>query len=246
MDGFMAFLAGAHAMDRHFQTAPDAENLPVILALLGIWNVNGWDVRGQAILPYDERLKYLPAYLEQLEMESNGKRVNRAGEVVDYRTCPILWGEVGPNAQHAFYQLMHQGTEPVMADFIVTAKPAVEDARSMYHQRLNVSNCLAQSRALMMGQDSDDPFKTYPGNQVSNTLVLDDLTPYSLGQLIALYEHKVFVQSVIWGINPFDQWGVELGKKIALELLEVFDSADSSLDSSTQGLMAHIKQGELS
>jgi glucose-6-phosphate isomerase len=241
MAGFMDFLAGAHAMDQHFLKAPFEQNMPVILALLGIWNVNGLNARGQVILPYDERLKFLPAYLEQLEMESNGKRVNRQGEVVNYRTGPILWGEVGPNAQHAFYQLMHQGTEPIVADFIVTARAPVEDERSLYHQKLNLANCLAQSRALMLGQDSDDPFKVYPGNQASNTLVIDQLNAFSLGQLIALYEHKVFVQSVVWDINPFDQWGVELGKKIALELMAAFEGDAQGLDASTQGLMAFIQ-----
>ncbi len=241
MEGFKAFLRGGHEMDLHFKNTPLKDNIPVMLGLVGVWNINFLNVAGQAILPYDSRMKYLASYLEQLEMESNGKHTTREGEFVDYRTCPILWGEVGPNAQHAFYQLMHQGTEKVMADFILFAKPAGKTERHRYHHNLNIANCLAQSRALMIGQANDDPHKDYPGGQVSNTMLFERMDPKHLGMLIALYEHKVFVQSVIWDINPFDQWGVELGKKIALEILEKIEQKDSSaFDASTQGILETI------
>lgn len=241
MHGFKAFLKGAHEMDCHFKTAPFGNNIPVLLGLIGVWNINFLNVMGQAILPYDSRMKYLASYLEQLEMESNGKHTSREGEFIKHRTCPILWGEVGPNAQHAFYQLMHQGTERVMADFILFAKPAGQSERHQYHHNLSIANCLAQSRALMIGQGNDDPHKDYPGGQVSNTLLFDKLDAKHLGMLISLYEHKVFVQSVIWNINPFDQWGVELGKKIALEILEKIEQKDpASFDVSTQGILHSI------
>jgi len=241
MAGYKAFLSGAHEMDKHFREAPIESNIPTLLGLVGIWNINFLGAAGQAILPYDSRLKHLAGYLEQLEMESNGKHTDREGEYVQYRTCPILWGEVGPNAQHAFYQLMHQGTERVMADFILFAKPPANTDRLQYHHNLNIANCLAQSRALMIGQSNSDPHKDYPGGQVSNTLLLEKLDAKHLGMLIALYEHKVFVQSVIWNINPFDQWGVELGKKIALEILEKIEQKDSSeFDASTQGILETI------
>ncbi len=241
MSGFKAFLQGAHEMDLHFKNTPLKDNIPVLVGLIGVWNINFMYAAGQAILPYDSRLKYLASYLEQLEMESNGKHTNREGDFVNYRTCPILWGEVGPNAQHAFYQLMHQGTERVMADFILFAKSTGKTERHQFHHNLNIANCLAQSRALMIGQKNDDPHKDYPGGQVSNTILLDTLDARHLGMLIALYEHKVFVQSVIWNINPFDQWGVELGKKIALEILQKIEEKDaSSFDASTQGILQTI------
>jgi len=250
MDNFRRLLAGAHTMDRHFREAPLEQNLPVMLAMVGIWNINFLNIRAHAILPYDGRLGHLPSYLEQLEMESNGKSVSRDGESVNYNTCPVLWGEVGPNAQHAFYQLLHQGTESVMCDFIVTARryhlsgnPELQE-----QHRLTLANCLAQSRILALGDTVIDDeekapiFKRYRGNQPSSTLLLDELTPYSLGQLIALYEHKVFVQSVIWDINPFDQWGVELGKQMATTLIEPLtrSKAVAAFDPSTNGLLATI------
>lgn len=239
--GFKAFLSGGHEMDVHFQEQPFENNIPVLLGLLGVWNINFLQVAGQAILPYDSRLKYLASYLEQLEMESNGKHTDREGGFVDYRTCPILWGEVGPNAQHAFYQLMHQGTERVMADFVLFATPAGKTERHKYHHNLNIANCLAQSRALMIGKTDQDTHKDYPGGQVSNTILLEKLDARHLGMLISLYEHKVFVQSVIWNINPFDQWGVELGKQIALEILEKIEQKDpSEFDASTQGILHSI------
>ena len=258
MPGFRQMLAGAHAMDRHFQSADFASNLPVLLAMIGVWNVNFLDIRAHAVLPYDGRLSHLPAYLGQLEMESNGKSASRDGALIDYHSCPILWGEIGPNAQHAFYQLLHQGTESVMCDFIVPARRYQDSGNTDLQQQhqLTLANCLAQSRILALGDTvlegaaSAPAYKRYRGNQPSSTLLLDEVTPYSLGQLIALYEHKVFVQSVIWNINPFDQWGVELGKQAATSLLESLgkDPSSARFDSSTNGLMRAIatKQDEQS
>lgn len=251
MDNFRELLAGAHAMDRHFAEAPMEDNLPILLGLAGIWNVNFLDIRAHSILPYDGRLEYFAAYLEQLEMESNGKSVTRQGQPVNYSTCPVLWGQLGPNAQHAFYQLLHQGTQPVVCDFIAPLKryDEVEDPdtrRDLKTQhRLSLANCFAQSRVLMLGDDAledDGPrpeHKRYRGNQPSTTVLLDQLTPFTLGALIALYEHKVFVQAMIWDINPFDQWGVELGKKIATDTQKIIDhQGDISLmDASSRGLI---------
>ncbi|MGM0913882.1 MAG: glucose-6-phosphate isomerase [Pseudomonadota bacterium] len=251
MDNFRALLAGAHAMDRHFREASLADNLPVLLALAGIWNVNFLDIRAHSILPYDGRLEYFAAYLEQLEMESNGKSVTHDGREVNYATCPVLWGQLGPNAQHAFYQLLHQGTQAVECDFIAPLRryDDVEDAATREHlkgqHRLTLANCFAQSRVLMLGDDAiadDGPrpgHKRYRGNQPSSTLLLDELTPATLGALIALYEHKVFVQATIWGINPFDQWGVELGKKIAGETQRILESRQglAAMDASTRALI---------
>lgn len=258
MQGFRDLLRGAHAMDEHFREAPWERNLPVLLGMIGIWNTNILGINAHAILPYDGRLKELPNYLEQLEMESNGKSVNRSGEPVDYATCPIVWGNVGPNAQHAFYQLLHQGTEAVTCDFIVPARRYLEAQHDeaapelVAQHELALANCLAQSRLLALGDaavpgaESLPRAKRYRGNQPSSTLLLNELTPYSLGALIALYEHKVFVQSVIWDINPFDQWGVEMGKKIAVDTLEQIrgQGADlSTTDGSTAGLLERILRG---
>ena len=255
MKRFRELLQGAHIMDQHFATAPLAENIPVVLGLIDVWNVNFLNIHDKAILPYDARLKYIPSYLEQLVMESNGKSVARSGEKVAYRTCPVLWGEVGPNAQHAFYQLLHQGTQAVMCDFIapverddIEAGSQSERNESLRHQHeLAMANCFAQSRVLMLGDDAipealkssfDSPFKHYPGNQPSNTILIKTISPKTLGMLIALYEHKTYVEGVIWEINSFDQWGVELGKLIAKEtysalkdnaLAEAFDSSTKSL-----------------
>ncbi|MBB6520975.1 glucose-6-phosphate isomerase [Pseudoteredinibacter isoporae] len=251
MSAFKTMLAGAHSMDEHFRQAPLEENIPALLALTGIWNINFLNIGAHAILPYDGRLKNLPAYLEQLEMESNGKSVNRQGETVDYNTCPILWGEIGTNAQHAFYQLLHQGTEAVMCDFIVAAKRYGPDAsQELRHQhQLNLANCFAQSRILALGDSvledaqSAPAHKRYQGNQPCTTIMLNELSPFTFGQLIAMYEHKVFVQSVIWGINPFDQWGVELGKQVATNLLGQLDGHETdNLDASTAGLIQAINQ----
>ena len=257
MTGFRQFLAGAHAMDLHFRSAPLASNMPALLALLGVWNHNFLGTRGHAVLPYDGRLKYIPNYLTQLEMESNGKSVNRDAEAVDYDTCPIIWGEVGPNAQHAFFQLLHQGTQPVSCDFIApvlryrgnTAAGTRDPLQQQ--QQLTLANCLAQSRVLMLGDQAltaQEQAKLtrkdqhYPGNQASTTLLMESLTPFSLGQLVALYEHKVFVQAVIWEINPFDQWGVELGKQIAHQTSAAIQDRDYQFgESSTDGLLAFIR-----
>lgn len=256
MDHFEALLTGCREMDQHFRSAPMAANLPVIMGLLGVWHTNFLDAQAHAILPYDQRLHRFPAYLQQLEMESNGKRVTRHGTPVDYHTGPVVWGEVGPNAQHSFYQLLHQGTRTVTVDFLV---PVHGSGAYPQQHRLAVANCLAQSRALMEGQDAEQvraemtgigasaeavetavPHKVHPGNKSSNTLMFHRLDPTTLGRLVALYEHKVFVQSVIWGINPFDQWGVELGKKLAKELIPaVTAGADppAGIDGSTRGLL---------
>ncbi|TCK07112.1 glucose-6-phosphate isomerase [Marinobacterium mangrovicola] len=253
MDGFRQLLAGAHSIDTHYQQAPFKENLPVLLALAGIWNINLLDIHAHAILPYDGRLAHLPSYLEQLEMESNGKSVTLDGADSDARTCPVLWGEIGPNAQHAFYQLLHQGTEAVMCDFIVPAKRYTEQSQTLQEQhRLALANCLAQARVLALGDKALDeetasaapPWKRYRGNQPSTVILVDELTPYSLGQLIAIYEHKVYTQAVIWQINPFDQWGVELGKKMATAMLNELDEASPSttLDSATRGLLGRINR----
>lgn len=254
MSGFRQMLAGAHLMDEHFKSAPWEHNLPVLMALIGIWNTNVLGINAQAILPYDGRLKHLPLYLEQLEMESNGKSVTRDGLHVERHTCPIIWGDVGPNAQHAFYQLLHQGTEPVTCDFIAPARRYHElqnealDELLAQHE-LALANCLAQSRLLALGDAAlTDPesmpvYQRYRGNQPSSTLLLDELTPYSLGALLALYEHKVFVQSVIWNINPFDQWGVEMGKRLAVETVAAIRSEQPQMDgadSSTVGLLQRI------
>ncbi len=257
---FKRLLAGAHSIDQHFQLADLRHNIPVLMALIGIWNINFLNINTHAVLPYDGRLKYFTSYLQQLEMESNGKSIQRNHLPVEVNTCPIIWGEVGPNAQHAFYQLLHQGTSNVSCDFIAPIHRYddeqfghIENAASLVEQHyLALSNCLAQSRLLAFGNHAlteqnltDLPlYKHYSGNQPSSTLLIKALDPYSLGMLIALYEHKVFVQSVLWNINPFDQWGVEKGKEIANELLPVLtrEHADlSHLDASTRGLVQTIQ-----
>ncbi|HET8730913.1 MAG TPA: glucose-6-phosphate isomerase [Moraxellaceae bacterium] len=250
MAGFREMLAGARFMDRHFRETPLADNLPVMLGLIGVWNATFLDIRAHAVLPYDGRLKLFPTYLSQLEMESNGKSVSRGGDALDYSTCPVLWGEVGPNAQHAFYQLLHQGTQAVSCDFIAPVSrygDARHDSLQLQHQ-LALANCLAQSRVLMLGDDcvadgaAAPEFRRYRGNQPSTTLLLDRLTPYSLGALLALYEHKVFVMSVVWDINPFDQWGVELGKQIADVTLQALATGSlGAFDASTELLLRHIR-----
>ena len=256
VEGFKQLLAGAHAIDQHFQQAPFEQNLPVLLAMLGIWNNNFLNIQTHAVLPYDGRLKHFAAYLQQLEMESNGKSIQRNDKKVSLDTCPIIWGEVGPNAQHAFYQLLHQGTHAVSCDFIAPVQrynanqfTYAENAEALIEQhQLALSNCLAQSRLLAFGNQALDPeelsglalYQQYAGNQPSSTILLEELSPYSLGMLIALYEHKVFVQSVIWNINPFDQWGVEKGKAIANQLLPILNRTTqdlSQLDVSTHGLI---------
>ncbi|TQV80228.1 glucose-6-phosphate isomerase [Aliikangiella coralliicola] len=257
MANFRRLLNGANKLDQHFFSTDINQNIPVILGLLGIWNTNFLNIKAQAILPYDARLKYFPDYLTQLEMESNGKSVTLQGERISFDTCPILWGEVGPNAQHAFYQLLHQGTRKVACDFIAPVNRfstiTSEHEKSLHNQHLlTIANCFAQSRALMVGGSSAvdgggsselKNHKFYPGDQSSTTILIPELTPYSLGQLIALYEHKVFVMATIWGINPFDQWGVELGKLMANDTLRELnlDSMTMCFDASTNYLMNYVK-----
>ncbi len=222
MDVFDQLLAGAAAMDEHFLDAPPARNLPLLLALTGIWNSTFLGAESYAVIPYDDRLRYLPDYLQQLEMESNGKRVTLAGEPLDHHSAPVTWGGLGTNAQHAFFQLLHQGTRFIPVDFVVAMRhPA---ARPQHHDML-VANCIAQAEALMTGRPADaadalGAHRATPGNRPSTLLSVDDLTPSTLGALIALYEHKTYVHSVIWDINAFDQWGVELGKQLASTVLE--------------------------
>ena len=246
MYAFEQFLSGAAAADNHFREADLKSNVPVMQALVSIWYNNFHGAPTQAILPYDHRLDVLPAFLQQLEMESNGKGVTLNGDAVTYDTAPIIWGEFGPNAQHAFFQLLHQGTRFVPAEFIaIVNNQAVPDK----HQELALANCFAQSRALMEGQAisvNDDKRNMMPkyhsGNKPSTTILLRELTPKSFGSLIAFYEHKVFVQSVIWNINPFDQWGVELGKRLAGQLhngqSELSVQFPQDYDDSTKGLLA--------
>lgn len=255
MTGFRKLLAGARSMDEHFTAVPFSENVPVIMGLLGVWNSTFLDINAHTILPYDGRLKYLPNYLMQLEMESNGKSVTLQGDAVDYATSPILWGDIGSNAQHAYYQLLHQGTQKVSCDFIapISRYGAVQahqphDESLVKQHNLALANCLAQSRVLAFGNhalaadtSSANPHKVYRGNQPSTTILLDELSPFTLGALIAMYEHKVFVMSVIWDINPFDQWGVEIGKVMATSLLDAIKSKQSNgFDSSTNQLLRQI------
>lgn len=243
-EGFIELLEGAHEMDRHFIEAPFSQNMPVLMALIGIWYINFVGAETQAIVPYDQALNQLPAFLQQLDMESNGKSVDIFGHPVNYKTGPIVWGQTGSNGQHAFFQLLHQGTRYVPIDFIASLKP--EPGMEDHHFAL-LTNMLAQANAFMEGSQGDsrelnqhDPYSC-PGNRPSSTLLLDELTPKNLGALIALYEHKVFVQGVIWNINSFDQWGVQLGKRIAGEISERIDTNAADFDASTQGLLALVR-----
>ncbi len=259
MEHFRDLLAGGHAMDQHFQTAPLHQNMPVLHALIGIWNRNFFGHGSVSIAPYHQDLKEFPSYLQQLQMESNGKRVARNGNLLTQSASPIVWGNVGTNGQHAYFQLLHQGTDIVPVDFIAALKPA--HALPGHHAML-LANCLAQSEALMSGKNADEVrqelaqerknateidalvlHKVFPGNRPSNTIFLADLSPASLGALIALYEHQTFVQGVIWGINSFDQWGVELGKVLAKNIhAELIGApAPQKHDSSTNGLLARVK-----
>jgi glucose-6-phosphate isomerase len=259
-DAFRAFLRGAQAMDTHFRSAPWGENMPALLALVGIWHnqVCGYPTR--AVLPYDNRLGRLPAYLQQLEMESNGKRVSMDGADLPFASGPIVWGEPGTNGQHAFYQLIHQGTQVVPCEFMVAARGHEED---LHHQhQLLIANCLAQSEALMRGRtleearakvagkfdgaelDRQARHRVFPGNRPSTTLVYPQLTPEVLGQIVALYEHRVFVEGVVLGINSYDQWGVELGKELATALGPVVDGTEeaSGKDGSTAALVGFLRR----
>ncbi|MBY8856831.1 glucose-6-phosphate isomerase [Nocardia sp. CA2R105] len=244
---FHEMLSGAHSMDRHFRTAPLRQNLPVLLGLLGIWYRNFWDAQTHAVLPYDQRLARLPAYLQQLDMESNGKSVGRDGRATPVDTAAVIWGEPGTNGQHAFFQLLYQGTVFVPCDFIGVLEP---DHDLPGHHDLLMANLFAQSEALAFGkpEPAAGPSelraqRTFPGNRPSNTILVPRLTPYSLGQLIALYEHKVFTQGWIWGVNSFDQWGVELGKVLATRIVSELATEDVlAHDSSTNHLIRRYRQ----
>jgi glucose-6-phosphate isomerase len=238
---FEQLLEGAHRMDEHFRTAPIDHNIPLTLALIGVWYADFLGAETLAVLPYDQYLQRLPAYLQQLDMESNGKRVNRDGQLVDVPTGPIVWGEPGTNGQHAFYQLIHQGTRLVPCDFLVAAE--AHHTLPGHHETL-LANCFAQSEALAFGRPkADTPHRVFPGNRPSTTMVYRRLGPKTLGMLIALYEHKVFVQGAIWGINSFDQWGVELGKQLARVIRPEIETRDAitSHDASTNGLINYVK-----
>jgi glucose-6-phosphate isomerase len=256
---FEEMLAGAHAMDEHFRTAPLERNMPVILALLGVWYRDFLGACSHAVLPDSQHLRRLPAYLQQADMESNGKSVRRDGERVDYATGPIVWGEPGTNGQHAFFQLLHQGTELVPADFLAAAESLTP--LGDHHDQL-LANFLAQTEALAFGKTAQQaraelereglsgaaletllPHKVFEGDRPTNSLLFRRLDPATLGKLIALYEHKIFTQGVLWNVNSFDQWGVELGKQLARVILTELARSEptASHDSSTSGLINHVK-----
>jgi glucose-6-phosphate isomerase len=257
---FEELLAGAHEMDQHFRTTEPEKNLPIVLALLGVWYNNFFGTQSHAILPYDQYLHRFAAYFQQGDMESNGKSVQRNGERVDYSTGPVIWGEPGTNGQHAFYQLIHQGTKLIPCDFLA---PMESQNPIGDHHRILLSNFFAQTEALMRGKTTDEvrdelkkegrsvaeieallPHKVFEGNRPTNSILLPKLTPRVLGSLIAMYEHKIFVQGVIWNINSFDQWGVELGKQLAKAILPELSApgAVTGHDSSTNGLINYYKQ----
>ncbi len=269
MDGFYELLAGAHAMDTHFANSPLEQNMPVIMAMLGVWYNNFFGASSMAVLPYDQYLHRFPAFLQQLDMESNGKRTDRQGRVVDYQTGPVVWGEPGTNGQHAFFQLLHQGTKLIPCDFIAPARTHNPIGR---HHRILLANFIAQTEALMKGKDESQvraemttagagagaapgtneqllPHRVFTGNHPTNTILISRLTPSTMGSLIALYEHKVMVQGVVWNINSFDQWGVELGKQLARRILVELESgrgaeltSSGSHDSSTSGLLKKVME----
>ncbi|MCU0847391.1 MAG: glucose-6-phosphate isomerase [Spirochaetes bacterium] len=251
-ENFRSMLEGFHAMDRHFRNEPLERNIPAIMGLLGIWYGNFFSAPTHAVLPYDQYLHRFPAYLQQCDMESNGKSTDRAGNAVDYDTGPVIWGEPGTNGQHAFYQLIHQGTRLIPADFIGFAKSLNE--KSDHHKKL-MANLFAQTEALAFGRSAEElkrlgvgeeliPHRTFQGNRPSNTIMAEKLTPFILGKLIAMYEHKIFTQGIIWNINSFDQWGVELGKELAQKILpELSGTSETRLshDSSTNALINYFK-----
>jgi len=260
MDHFEEMLQGAYEMDEHFRTTPLEKNIPVIMALLGIWYNNFFKAQTYAVLPYDQHLRYLPAYLRQTDMESNGKRIDRQGERVGHSTGPVIFGQLGITGQHAFYQLMHQGTKLIPADIIA---PVSSHHCIREHHRILMSNVFAQTEAFMKGKTEQEaraeleaeglsgdelekllPYKIFPGNKPTSTILFKTLTPKTLGALIAMYEHKIFVQGVIWNINSFDQWGVELGKQLAKTILPELDGEISvtSHDASTNGLINYYKK----
>ena len=259
-EAFDELLEGAHDVDVHFQEAPLEKNIPVIMALLGVWYNNFFDAQSMAVLPYDQHLHRFPAYLQQADMESNGKYVDMQGDTVDYTTGPVLFGEIGIAGQHAFFQLLHQGTKLVPADILA---PVYSFRCIARHHRALMSNVFAQTEALMRGKTEDEardelaaeglteeqienlvPYKVFPGNRPTSTLLFDTLDPKTLGAIVALYEHKIFVQGVVWNINSFDQWGVELGKQLAKSILHELnnDNYINTHDSSTNGLINHYKK----
>lgn len=246
MDRYCQLLEGAHVMDDHFQSADLSENLPVLLGLLGVWYANFAGARTHAVLPYDQSLRYFPAYLQQMDMESNGKRVTRDGSALDYSTGPVVWGEPGTDGQHAFFQLIHQGTQLIPADFIAVINSHVR--LGDHHAKL-MANFFAQTEALMLGRTAQEaqtemeaagvppaqvaallPHRSFPGNRPTNSILMDSLTPRALGALIALYEHRVFTQGILWGINSYDQWGVELGKQLAAVILGEIQGGEVTRD----------------
>ncbi len=242
-DAFREFLAGGHAIDEHFRTAPFERNLSVLMGLLGVWYTDFFGCQTQAVLPYEQYLKRFPAYLQQLTMESNGKSVTLAGERVDYPTGPVFWGEPGTNGQHSFYQLIHQGTHLIPCDFVVFEQALNPIGR---HHDLLVANVIAQTEALAFGRDAapGEPYRQFDGNRPTNTFVLERLTPHALGRLVALYEHSVFTQGTIWQLDSFDQWGVELGKQLALKVageLEAEAEPELEHDSSTNALIRRYR-----
>ncbi|XP_029909320.1 glucose-6-phosphate isomerase a [Myripristis murdjan] len=261
-DNFEQLLAGAHWMDNHFRSAPLDQNVPVLLALLGVWYINFFQAETHAMLPYDQYMHRFAAYFQQGDMESNGKYITKDGTRVNYHTGPIVWGEPGTNGQHAFYQLIHQGTRMIPADFLIPAQTQ-HPIRDSLHHKILVANFLAQTEALMKGKTPDEarkeleasglagpalekllPHKVFQGNKPSNSIVFKKLTPFMLGALVAMYEHKIFVQGVIWNINSYDQWGVELGKQLAKKIEPELkgDSEVTSHDSSTNGLIGFLKK----
>uniref|UniRef100_A0A671QFU1 Glucose-6-phosphate isomerase n=1 Tax=Sinocyclocheilus anshuiensis TaxID=1608454 RepID=A0A671QFU1_9TELE len=264
-DSFEQLLAGAHWMDNHFRSAPLEQNAPVILALLGVWYVNFFQAETHALLPYDQYMHRFAAYFQQGDMESNGKYITKSGTRVNYHTGPIVWGEPGTNGQHAFYQLIHQGTRLIPADFLIPAQ-SQHPIRDNLHHKILMANFLAQTEALMRGKTPEEakmelqgagvsgdalekllPHKVFEGNKPSNSIIFKKLTPFMLGALVAMYEHKIFVQGVMWDINSYDQWGVELGKQLAKKIEpELQDDADvHSHDSSTNGLISFFKKNQL-
>lgn len=264
MDNFEALLTGGHEMDTHFRTAPLEQNMPVIMAMIGIWYNNFFHVDTHAILPYDQGMARFPAYLQQADMESNGKFICRDGNRVKYKTGPVVWGEAGTNGQHAFYQLIHQGTQMVPADFLMPVHSHYQvGSHSDEHHHILFANFLAQTQAMLLGKTREEaraelekqgmsgqaleqllPHKVFEGNRPTTSILFDKLTPNTLGKLIALYEHKIFVQGIIWNINSYDQWGVEYGKQIAQQILPQLRKGDmvEGFDSSTNGLINHAKK----
>ncbi|MFK7863851.1 MAG: glucose-6-phosphate isomerase [Pseudohongiellaceae bacterium] len=242
MENFNKLLAGAHSMDEHFRKSNFSQNLPVLSALIALWYINFFDAPSTAIVPYSQRLDSLPIFLQQLYMESLGKSVDLEGNKLNYRTGETLWGSAGTNSQHSYFQLLHQGREFIPVEFIAFSKPE-NSACAAQHNHL-LANCLSQSKALMEGDLQQNPHRNITGNKPSSTLLIEELTPYNLGSLIAFYEHRVFVQSVIWNINAFDQWGVQLGKILSEKVIKAFneDALRQQMDESTSALITKIQE----